>query len=88
MKSIKFVFEDIPDNMTFANSVGNYTWAELKEKLLKQFETPRVKTLLKKHKIRRVEIGSIFWFHHRKKIGKNQRLISLSTMHMARLLQR
>ena len=83
---IKIVFEKMPDDTVFHSTKGSITWKELKQKYKKAFSNPRIQEKLKKQGIRKIEIGSIAWFYHRKKT--RGRFINLSTMFMARLLKR
>jgi len=80
---LEFVFEDLPEDFSFNN--GEITWGELKIRLRERF-SDAVLAKLEAQGIKRIEIGSIQWFHQR---GKTRgRWVDLTTMHLARLLKR
>ena len=95
---IKWEFEDIPDNFTFGycddhdreTSLGdNYTWKQLKEKYKSEIlNNETAINFLKKHKIKRIEIGSFTYFYYKNVKLHRNRTIALSTMHIARFLKR
>lgn len=83
---VEFIFEDIDDNTVYHSSKSKITWKELKPKLQSVFQTERAKASLERMGIKKIEIGSIAWFHFR---GKTRgRFCPLNTMFYARLLKR
>ena len=89
---VKIIFEDIPDNEIYhyfdekSKTEKTIRWKELKKQFKQLFESEKMQKILEKKGIKKVEIGTIAWFHFRRKT--RGRFIPLTTMFMARLLKR
>lgn len=86
IEGIRFVFEDIDNDTTYQGMRESITWKQLKLRLLIPFTTKQALSKLTKAGIKRIEIGSIAWFHYRNK--RKGQFVTLNTMFLARLLKR
>ena len=96
--NVKWQFENIPDNFVFGycdnherdSSLGDkYTWKDLKQKYKDEILNNEIAvSFLKKHKIRRIEIGSFAYFSYKNVKLHRNRTSAVSTMHIARFLKR
>ena len=93
---IQYIFEDIPDDYSFSCRSGyesptfqdGKTWRDLKTEYIQAIqESETARKVIEKLGIKRIEIGSYAWFWLRCKLKPENRIISLSTMHYARLLK-
>lgn len=96
--NLKWEWEPIPDDFIFGycdnhdreSSLGDhYTWKELKQKYKSEIlNNENAIKLLKKHGIKRIQIGSISYFYFKKVKLSRSRTVAVSSMHLARLLKR
>ena len=85
-EEIDIVFQSLPEDKKFTAGNTVLTWKEVRSDLTEQLLYLIKKQNLTEQGIKKIEVGTLNWFHERKKT--RGRFILLNTMFAARLLKR